>query len=166
MSLPPQILGSYEMAPIKIVCSQLMRGQTIICLLLSSLQYLNTTFSKELLLPLSQAWSNALGWTTLPSWGPLARKWWETPASLLDLLSSPCVPSWAQWQWQSWLEQERAAGTQVPPTRRWHCRTGVVAADQRKYLMLGAVKSFHSSKMLMTNRRKARHFHKSTAVKK
>lgn len=156
------------MVPLKMVCFQLMRGRTTICLLLNSPQYLNITSWKGLLLHLSQAWSDALGWTTLLSWGPLARKWWETPASLLDPLSSPCVLPWDQWQWQSWLEQEQTAGTQVPATSRWHtwhCRTGVAAADQ-KYLMLGTVKSFHSSKMLMSNRRKAWPLHESTAVKK
>lgn len=96
MSLPPQILWFYEMAPIKIVCSQLTRGQTTICLLLNSLQYLNTTLWKGFLLHLSQAWSNALAWTTLLSWGPLARQWWETPASPLDLLSLLSVLSWDQ----------------------------------------------------------------------
>lgn len=103
------------MAPIKIVSSQLTRGQTTICLLLKSRQYLNITFWKGSLLHLRQAWSNALGWTTLLSWGPLARKWWETPASPLDALSSPRVLSWAQWQWQSWLQrpewQPQAGGT-------------------------------------------------------
>lgn len=132
MSLPPQILWFYETAPIKIVCSQLMRGQTAICLLLNSLQYLNT-FSKGLLLHLSQAWSNALGWSTLLIWGLLVRKWWQTPDSPIDLHSSPSVLSWGQWQWQSWLMQEQTAGPQVLATSRWHtwhCRTGVEAADQ------------------------------------
>lgn len=77
-------------------------------------------------------------------------------------------PVLGPWQWQSWVEQQQAAGTQVLAMSRWHtwhCRTGVAAADQRNYLMLGAVKSFPSSEMLINNRRKVWPFHKSTAVK-